>query len=148
MKECRSCGVEKPLNEYYAAPRNKDGKVSNCKSCYKQIRKDYKIPTTYTPEQKMLKRSQSRARKKGFEHNIELSDIHIPDKCPLLNIPLVVGTECATDNSPSLDRIDPNMGYVKGNVWVISNKANSIKNNATSEELTLIARNLAEFIAK
>jgi len=38
-------------------------------------------------------------------------------------------------NSPSLDRIDPSKGYVKGNVWVISYRANAIKNDATHEEL-------------
>jgi len=34
-----------------------------------------------------------------------------------------------------LDRIDNNKGYIKDNVWVISRKANTIKNNASLEEL-------------
>jgi hypothetical protein len=49
------------------------------------------------------------------------------------------------DNSYSLDRIDSNKGYVKGNVWVISRRANVIKNNATLEELELLTNNLKKF---
>jgi hypothetical protein len=95
-----------------------------------------------TIEANMLDRSRSRAKRKGFEHNIDINDIIIPDVCPLLNIPLFQGTDNVCPNSPTLDRIDSNKGYVKGNVWVISYKANTIKSNATVEELEQIARGL------
>lgn len=42
-------------------------------------------------------------------------------------------------NAASLDRIDNSKGYVRGNVMVISLRANAIKNNATAEELTAVA---------
>ena len=151
MKQCRSCGVEKPLSEFYKKGNGVTSKCICCTKAYHKTEEHRAYQRRYqklnkTPEQTMLARSKSRARKKGFEHNIDLSDIHIPEKCPLLDIPLTVADNCASDNSPSLDRIDPNKGYVKGNVWVISNKANSIKNNATSEELLLIATRLTDFI--
>lgn len=101
-----------------------------------------------TLEAYMIDRSKSRAKKKGFEHNITIEDIQIPDKCPLLGIPLFAGQGGVCPNSPTLDRIDSSKGYIKGNVWVISYKANTIKSNATPEELQLIASRLAEFIAK
>lgn len=151
MKQCRSCGVEKPLEAFYKKGNGVTSKCIDCTKAYyqteehKAYQRQYQKENT-TTEQGMLNRSRSRARKKGFEHNIDLSDIFIPERCPLLDIPLAVGTECATDNSPSLDRIDPSKGYIKGNVWVISNKANSIKNNATPKELILIANRLADFI--
>jgi hypothetical protein len=53
----------------------------------------------------------------------------------ILGIPLVMGDKYAHDNSPSLDRIIPELGYVKGNIMVISHKANTIKSNANIEEL-------------
>lgn len=94
-----------------------------------------------TPEANMLDRSKSRAKRKGFEHNITIDDISIPEVCPLLGIPLFMGKNGVCPNSPTLDRIDSTKGYIKGNVWVISYKANTIKSNATLEELETIASN-------
>lgn len=91
----------------------------------------------------MWERSKRRARKKGFEHTISYTDIQVPIYCPLLGIPLFRSEgKGACDNSPSLDRIDSSKGYTPDNIWVISNKANSIKSNATLEELEQITRGL------
>jgi len=49
-------------------------------------------------------------------------------------------------HSPSLDRVVPNLGYVKGNVHVISWRANSLKKNATIEELEKIIQYMKEHI--
>jgi hypothetical protein len=45
----------------------------------------------------------------------------------------------ATDSSPSLDKINPNLGYVPGNCAIICNRANRIKNNGTALEHRQIA---------
>jgi len=83
--------------------------------------------------------AQRRARKKGVPFEIEISDIVIPEYCPVLGIKLEVASGYAQDNSPSLDRIIPALGYVKGNILVISYKANTIKSNATVDELRKVA---------
>lgn len=67
----------------------------------------------------------------GVPFNLVPGDVEIPDTCPILNLPMVAGTR----HAPSLDRIVPELGYVKGNVQVISRKANVMKNDATMEEL-------------
>jgi hypothetical protein len=87
----------------------------------------------------MVRAAKARATKKGVPFNITPEDITIPSTCPVLGIPLVVGQPKATDNSPSLDRVVPLLGYVKGNVIVISNRANRIKNNASVHELRAVA---------
>lgn len=63
------------------------------------------------------------------------------EECPIFNTPFVWGRkgEGVTDESPSLDRVIPELGYVKGNVVFISNIANRIKNNATEDQLYAIA---------
>jgi hypothetical protein len=92
-------------------------------------------------ERKMLTRVKWRAKMSDTPFNLELSDIKIPECCPILGIPLFIkcGRGGPGPNSPSLDRIKPELGYVKGNVEVISQKANVIKQNASSKELRLVA---------
>lgn len=87
-----------------------------------------------------------RAKKKGIPFAIDIADVVIPEKCPILGITLAISKETVDDNSPTLDRIIPSLGYIKGNVIVISHRANSIKQNATAEELFKVA-NFVESVA-
>lgn len=85
----------------------------------------------------MFHRAKQRARLKNIPFTITLTDIVIPSFCPILGLELIrnKGGKQALPNSPSLDRINPNLGYVPGNVRVISFRANTIKNNATKDEI-------------
>lgn len=87
----------------------------------------------------MARAAKARASSAGVPFSITADDIVIPQLCPVLGAPLIVGQSQATDWSPSLDRVMPAMGYVKGNIIVISNRANRIKNNATIPELRAVA---------
>lgn len=91
------------------------------------------------------KRAKTRAIKHNLEFNIEESDIIIPEVCPLLNIPIILGEKDNYENTPSLDRIDNSKGYIKGNVWVISKKANSMKNSASFSELNNFCKNIKRY---
>lgn len=86
------------------------------------------------PEKEMFSDAKRRATKRNLEFNIELSDVIIPEVCPLLGLPIHV-SEGQSDNSPSLDRIDSSKGYIKGNIWVICWRANKLKSDATLDEL-------------
>jgi len=90
---------------------------------------------------------QARSKRLNIPFNIEVEDIVIPDKCPIFGIPLYKVGKKPTDNSPSVDRIIPELGYVKGNILVMSMKANRLKNNATLEELKILAENLIKVIS-
>jgi hypothetical protein len=96
------------------------------------------------PEFFMLKSAKKRAREGNYVCTITVADIIIPDFCPLLGIKLERGTGKLNPSSPSLDRILPHLGYIPGNVWVISHRANSIKHDATLEELQTITSNLTK----
>ena len=95
------------------------------------------------PLHHLLIRARNRATAKGREFSITLSDLYIPDVCPLLGVPLsMVGPN--SDHRPSLDRIDSNKGYIPGNVWVVSSRANRLKSDATADELIRIGLALRE----
>lgn len=95
----------------------------------------------------LLFKAKTRAKEKNIEFSISYKDLDIPELCPLLEIPIVwnVRTGRPTENSPSVDRIDNSKGYVKGNVWVISMRANFLKNSSSPKELEKLATNLKFF---
>lgn len=90
----------------------------------------------------MWQATKLRAKKKGLEFSITIEDILMPDLCPLLGLKLSFSDFGLRYNSPSLDRKDSSKGYTKDNIWVISSRANILKNDAKLEELDLLVRNL------
>lgn len=124
-------------------PKRKDDACRIARQYYKDHKEEVKARVKANRAKnlpaEMLKTAKYRAEKHGWDFNIDAEDIVIPNVCPVLNIPLVIGEGHPTPNSPSLDRIDPTKGYIKGNVMVISHKANTIKSNATPEELRKVA---------
>lgn len=69
-----------------------------------------------------------------WEWSVQFSDIDFPQFCPILGLKLDYFAESMQENSPSFDRLDPTKGYIKGNVYIISQRANRIKNDGTPEE--------------
>jgi len=86
----------------------------------------------------MLRSAKRRAIEKRIPFSLEEKDIKIPEICPVLGFILKKGEGKIFPNSPSLDRIIPEKGYVKGNIIVISHMANSIKQNATPEQIVAV----------
>ena len=99
-----------------------------------------------TLEYRLFKGAAHRAKEDQLPFDLDVTDIVIPNVCPLLKIPLLkTNTEGGPFmNSPSLDKIIPKLGYVKGNIQVVSFKANTMKSNATLEEIELLAKNWRE----
>lgn len=99
------------------------------------------MATGRDPVLRMLRDTRYRAKKRGIAYDLKPEDVAIPAFCPVLGIPLYrnTGGACQSDNSPTIDRIKPERGYVAGNVIVISARANAIKSNATPAELLKVA---------
>ena len=89
-------------------------------------------------------KAKGRAKRGGLEFSMGVEDIHIPDICPILEIPLFPSKGNPTANSPSLDRIDNSKGYTKSNIRVISYKANRIKGNLTLRQIENLYNYCAE----
>jgi hypothetical protein len=87
------------------------------------------------PEKMLLGQIKSRCKRKNIICTITVDDIKFPTHCPILGIELFVGTGMGpVMNGPSVDRIIPELGYVPGNVHVVSRLANTMKNMGTLEE--------------
>lgn len=101
---------------------------------------------TENPEAYLIHLARSRAKKKGWEFNLDIDDIKIPETCPVLDIPLFIKQgqqgQGKNPNNPSLDRIDSNLGYIKGNIQIISWRANDLKKNGTLQEFTKLVEYL------
>lgn len=167
MKKCSKCGIEKNYSEFFKDNHLKSGYRSDCKECnlieqklYKdknhdkieKRRREYQsIPETRKRinqrsadwnknnlNKTLLSAAKKRAAIQKCEFNIDLDDIKIPKFCPLLGIDIIRSDIKHSPNSPSLDKINPDLGYVKNNIHIISRRANTIKNNATIDEIERI----------
>lgn len=92
----------------------------------------------------LLYAAKKRAKLNNLPFMLQLDDIVIPETCPVIGVQLQYGKGKLLDASPTLDRIVPELGYVPGNVLVISYKANRIKNNGTPEEVMKVANWMAK----
>jgi hypothetical protein len=156
-KICARCTLSKSLSDFYRDKYKKDGRSYVCKKCSKDTYKQWlEIGTNKSdkyayrtavyvrdkrlrPEKLILASAKQRARLHNLPFNLEVSDIVIPEVCPILSIKLKVNSKANADDSPSLDRLIPALGYVKGNVAIISHRANVIKSYGTADEHIKIA---------
>lgn len=123
---CPHCGTHR-------THRRKPARGWFCKQCDRKKHKEwYKNGGALFV---MILSAKKRALQKGIPFHLDAQDISIPEKCPVLGIPLRVGTRRSHWNAPTLDRIDPEKGYVRGNVIVVSWRANFLRSNGTLDEL-------------
>lgn len=95
------------------------------------------------PARYLWRLAKRRAAALGVPFTIQVEDLSIPDKCPVLGIelvPVLSGTGTQLPGTPSVDRLDPKLGYVPGNVTVISWRANSLKKDGSLMEFRKLVR--------
>ena len=161
MKKCKGCCQEKSFEKFSKFKHSKNGKFyynSYCLECNANRHNEwYKIGynaknknnnkkiiwNKIPPEQRLFNSVKKRVLKKNIPFDINIDDIIIPEVCPILDIPLDFST---FDNTPQVDRIIPLKGYIKGNIQVISGRANRIKNDGTLAEHEAIVKYLKKHV--
>jgi len=95
----------------------------------------------------LLAGAKARALRAGLPFNLTEEDIVIPEFCPVLGLRLSHNWRGSGphDNSPSVDRLVPSLGYVRGNVVVVSWRANRLRSNGSAREFRRIATFYGEF---
>ena len=130
---------------------NKDKMKEYRSRAYKKIPKDIIAERNRqrkhkVPEKWLLWTARARAKKKGLLFSIKEADIVIPECCPVLGIELRPTDGSVSDSSPTLDRLDSSLGYIPGNVRVISHKANRLKSDMTLDEVKKLLRYMEESV--
>ena len=172
-RKCSKCKEMKTTIDFYRDKSGPGGLRSSCKVCANKASKkwlnnnQYKAKQTrlaylnredvkfrrcklakawnrISVESTLLTKAKKRAKANNLPFNLTKDDIDVPEFCPALGIILKVNDGKLGDCSPTLDRLIPELGYVVGNICVISAKANRIKNNSSFEEMRKIAAWMAE----
>lgn len=129
----------KDANKERLAESQKSWRIKN-KDKHKEYLKSYRA-TEHGHAKELVTAARCRAKKHSIPCNITVDDLHFPTHCPILGIVLSRGDGKAANNSYSIDRIIPELGYVKGNVMIISHLANVMKNSASKEMLLKFCEN-------
>ena len=165
LKICKKCNESKEVTEFYKTVYNLPR--AWCKNCelacnaewrkrnphlIRKYRENYKLkyPNNSHPKRELLVRTgehhiireiKRKAKHLKIPFNLNTSDVTIPEFCPIFGVKLVSG---ATNNSYSIDKIIPSLGYIKENVIIVSLRVNRIKSDASLKEL----KKLYEFYKK
>lgn len=137
----------KPCKRGHLSHRRTSNSI--CIDCSKEVyhttdRDNYRYKDTFYRQ--FLSRKQ-KANKAGIPFTIEYSDLEKPEYCPVFNIKLNYGWsgEDRRDIAKAtIDRLIPELGYIPGNVFVISWRANILKSNMTLDELKMIQQYIEE----
>ena len=133
MKTCRNCNETKDWDQFHVSKTNCDGLNHECKSCRnKEQAKKYR--DNWFHKYSLVKRSECKQKGIPFDLTGEYLEEIWTDTCPVFGVEFVRHDK-RHGACPALDRVDPTLGYVKGNVKWISSRANRIKYDASAEEL-------------
>jgi hypothetical protein len=156
-KQCTKCRKVKRLDEFRRWSHGRDGRGYRCRECERAGQRERRDDPAYrgrenarrrewraVPEVRicdLARKARQRAEARGLDFDEDLSDLlPLPTRCPALGIPLRWATgEGPLRDGPSIDRIDPAKGYVKGNRIVVSCLANQIKSSATPDQIRKVA---------
>src|SRR5678815_1553277 len=139
-RACPGCGVVHRAADLYKG---------RCKPCRNRYHREYQRRTGHSkkeyhsrkknPASYIYRNVKNRAHYNKIPFDLTPADIVIPTHCPILGFELTAPGSGQCGRSPSVDRLIPELGYVRGNIAIISLKANQLKNNATAAELERIA---------
>lgn len=148
LKKCPGCKDEQFVGNFYKIKTSKrsyidilgNHRAGRCKACQSKAYQERDVRS------KLLDGARKRAKAKGIEFSLEIDDLDIPEFCPVFGTRLDNSSKAPSminTTSPSIDRIDPSKGYVKGNIRIICARANSLKGNASADETMAIAQYVA-----
>ena len=140
MIYCVKCLKYKSENHFHKSTKNR------CKECISKYARDrmHNDPVKYKLKA-MIKGARRRAKLQKVPFDIDgdwlVTQFGHLTHCPATGVKFEwTANRVKSKNSPTLDKFIPEKGYVKGNVHVISARANSMKSNASTDTLIMFAQ--------
>jgi len=137
-KVCTLCSREQPLEAFHVNKHQASGRDSRCKICKKEkARKDRE--DNYFKEYTKTKKGECSSKGYPFNLTAEYIEELWTGTCAITGHTIQYGKKGSGSHHKDhahLDRFDPDLGYIKGNVAWVSGRINRIKYNATVEELS------------
>lgn len=137
-KLCPDCGNDRGVNTIRC-----DGCAERDKSYYNEYGRQNREKRW---NQVLLSNVMQRALRKSILFNITIDDIPNPagKRCPVFGWEFEFGINKKSDRSATIDRINAELGYVKGNIQLISSLANSVKSDALPDTILKVGRSVLE----
>lgn len=90
--------------------------------------------------------ARNRAKKRGLDFNLILADLGTSTYCAVTGVEFDMTRSFRQGNIfvPSLDRVDPSLGYVRGNVRMVCHGYNLAKHTGTDADVLKLARALVK----
>jgi hypothetical protein len=132
--------INKDRDKIYA--RNKQFREENREYMSERSKRLYEETRVKAPWTNCLRGSIRRAKKKGipFELSNEWAKARWTGHCELTGLPFNLSHTFVSSDSPSIDRIVPEKGYVPDNCRFILSAVNNLKGTGTDTDMLLIAR--------
>ena len=137
-KFCSGCKTELSIDQFAKKKNTKND--TNLDYCC------YKCRAIRAMRQGVINRAKTEGND-SKEITLEYIKSLVTANCPIFDVPLQYGGGDQGDNSATIDAIIHNKGHIKGNLKIISKKANTIKNNSTSEEMEMLVDALQKWIS-
>ena len=151
MKRCARCGHDLPTKEFYPSKTNRSGFTSWCRDCWSAYSKTVARKTYTTLKGQLRHRAKAaRARAVRFQLPFNIDADYLLElwekqdgKCALSGIPFVLSDGSGSRKQPfrpSVDRIRPTRGYVRGNVRLVATIVNFGMNKWGLKDFLIMCR--------
>jgi hypothetical protein len=156
LKVCSVCNLSKEENQYHRRSDRPIGLRAACMVCernrskrdkerFKEKRTAARLSKHSDILYRLYRSCKHSALRRGIQFTIKPEDIKLTTSCPYLGVEFtnILG-KGYQDYNPSVDRVNNTLGYIPGNVRLISVLANRMKHTATIEELQKFAMGVLE----
>ena len=159
-KVCTKCNTYKPLSEFCKRIKSRDGYAYKCKVC------DYKMYSERCPINLRFYQKKNQCKIHNKKFTIEPTDIpgvkieyfrakngsrcwratEYPKNCTECGTKLGWVLSAMKHDTPSFDRLDPDIEYEPGNVMIVCQSCNMAKLNCPPDEWDTIKKKKARYI--